>query len=74
MPAVPVDVVDTVGAGDTFTAGLLRALDRRGHLGGRLDRLGVNDLAAALDYAVRAAAITCSRAGADPPRADEVTD
>lgn len=68
-PAVPVDVVDTVGAGDTFTAGLLDALQRAGRLGGRLDGLGADDTAAALDRGLRAAAVTCSRAGADPPYA-----
>ncbi len=67
-----VEVLDTVGAGDTFSAALLHALDRRGHLGGRLERLDTDDLRAALDDAVRAAAITCSRAGADPPWADEL--
>ena len=71
-PALPVDVADTVGAGDTFTAGLLAALHRTGHLGGRLDRLTADDVRPALDLAVRAAAVTCRRRGADPPRLDEL--
>ncbi len=72
LPAVPVEVVDTVGAGDTFTAGLLHALAVRGALGGRLDGLPHALVEEALTYAARAAAITCSRAGADPPRAAEL--
>lgn len=72
-PAVPVKVADTVGAGDTFTAGLLTALNR----GGRLDKAALAaiseaDLGAALEFAARAAAITCSRPGADPPWSHEL--
>ncbi|MEO6204487.1 MAG: hypothetical protein ABIO67_03765 [Mycobacteriales bacterium] len=63
--------VAVCGAG---LAGLLPALERRGHFGGRLHRLGAGDLRAALNFAVRTAAVTSSRAGADPLRADEVTD
>ncbi len=72
LPAAAVEVVDTVGAGDTFTAGLLHALSGAGALGGRLVDLPQQVVAHALDYAARAAAITCSRAGADPPRAAEL--
>ena len=39
VPAVPTSVVATVGAGDSFTAGLLDHLQRRGRLGGRLENL-----------------------------------
>jgi fructokinase len=72
-PARPVEVVDTVGAGDAFTAGLLDALERRGVL----DRAGNGDpdadtLAGALDDAALVAALTCARAGANPPRRAEV--
>jgi len=70
--AVPVTVVDTVGAGDTFTAGMLGHLHASGLLGGRLDGVGVEQVAAALDRALRAAAVTCGRAGADPPYAREL--
>lgn len=67
VPAVPVEVVDTIGAGDTFGAALLDALwddDLRS-----LPRQRVEE---ALAYAVRAAAVTVSRPGADPPRRMEL--
>ena len=70
-PAVPVELVDTVGAGDAFTSGLLDGLRRADLIGGsRRDALRDVDettLARILDEAALVAAITCSRAGADPP-------
>lgn len=73
QPAQKVTVADTVGAGDTFNAGVLAALDRSGVLGrDGLARLGEADLVAALDLGVRAAAVTVSRAGANPPWAHEI--
>ena len=75
-PGVPVTVIDTVGAGDTFSAALLAGLHRRGLLGAaareRLRAVSEESLDALLDEAATAAAITCSRRGADPPTADEV--
>lgn len=72
VPAAPVAVVDTVAAGDTFTAGLLAALHAEGLLGGRLTGLSADAVGRALAYASRASAVTCSRAGADPPWASEL--
>jgi fructokinase len=73
VPAIPVEVVDTVGAGDAFTAGLLAWLWRRGRTGrADLAALPAGALGEALHYASRVAALTCTRAGADPPRRDEV--
>ncbi|SIO56437.1 fructokinase [Rhodovulum sp. ES.010] len=69
VAARPVRVVDTVGAGDTFNGGILAALHRMGALSkGRLEALTGDDLTEALGFATRAAAITVSRAGANPPR------
>jgi fructokinase len=66
------EVVDTVGAGDAFSAGLLGALAERGALGrGRSGLAGV-DLPAVLDRATLVAALTCTRPGADPPTLAEV--
>jgi fructokinase len=71
LPAPPTTVVDTVAAGDTFTAGLLAHLHEAGLLGGRLS-VTPEQLHAALEYAMRAAAVTCGRVGADPPYRHEV--
>ena len=73
VPAQRVEVVDTVGAGDTFNAGFLSGLSRQGCL----DMAGVAHLSPevlrdALMRATKAAAITASRAGANPPRASEL--
>lgn len=69
----PIQIVDTVGAGDSFHAALLARLDRLG----LLSREGVAALEDAhlsdiLAFAVTAAAITCCRRGADPPRLAEM--
>jgi fructokinase len=72
LPGRKVTVVDTVGAGDAFTAGLLDALAAAGLLGpGTRPRLAAADkptLRTALDVAGAVAALTCTRPGADPPR------
>ena len=75
-PAVPVAVVDTVGAGDAFMAALLAGLLHHDLLGrahtGRLRALEGAELAAVLDDAALAAALTCARSGADPPTAEQL--
>ncbi|MCU1675372.1 MAG: Fructokinase [Frankiales bacterium] len=72
LPAPATTVVDTVAAGDTFTAGMLASLHAAGVLGGRLDAVTTAEFEAALAFGMRAAAITCSRVGADPPYAREL--
>ena len=67
VPAVATRVVDTVGAGDSFTAGLLHHLGARGLLGGRLTGLGLDEVAEACRFAAQVAALTCSVAGPNPP-------
>ncbi|QVQ52365.1 carbohydrate kinase [Spiractinospora alimapuensis] len=69
-----VDVVDTVGAGDTFGAAALARLDTLGYLAepGNLSTLTDADLADTLRFASAAAAVACTGAGARPPRPDEI--
>jgi fructokinase len=73
VPTFPVQVVDTVGAGDSFSGGLLAGLGERGVTSrAALAALSAADLAATLRFAAAVAALTCTRAGADPPRRAEV--
>lgn len=73
LRAKKVKVADTVGAGDTFTAGLLAALSRARLLDKKkLAMISKEALDEALIFAAKAAAVTCSRPGADPPWASEV--
>ncbi|WP_411734500.1 carbohydrate kinase family protein [Paeniglutamicibacter sp.] len=71
-----VDVADTVGAGDSFIAAMISALEVRGLLGSaqreHLHALDTATLTEILDYAARAAAITVSRPGANPPTRNEI--
>jgi fructokinase len=68
VPSVAITVADTIGAGDTFSAGLLARLHDKGRLAKEaLRALTEDDLADALGYAAKAASITASRPGADPP-------
>jgi len=70
---VRVQVVDTVGAGDTFHAALIAWLAEGNALNASaLGALTPEALRDALDFAARAAAITCSRRGADMPRRSEL--
>jgi fructokinase len=74
-PGRNVTVVDTIGAGDAFTAGLLTGLVRRRlHRNGRLAKTAEGALADIVDEAVLVSAITCERLGADPPRLDELLE
>lgn len=71
--AVPVALADTVGAGDTFQAALLAWLAEHDALQPRaLASLAGEELRSALEFASRAAAITCSRRGANLPRRSEL--
>jgi fructokinase len=76
QPAVPTTVVDTVGAGDSFTGGLLAALADIDALGDRpTDRLAAvteQQWTAVLRQAATVAALTCARRGANPPTQAEV--
>ncbi len=68
---VRVEVVDTVGAGDTFQAATLHWLQANGHLG-QATISGEVDIRASMEFAIRAAAITCTRKGADLPTLSEL--
>ena len=72
-PTNPITVVDTIGAGDTFHAGLLAYLYRESLLT-RPGLSGISERQAelALTFATHAAEGTCKKQGADPPRIDEV--
>ena len=72
----PVEVADTIGAGDTFGAALIDALWERGRLGADQRHACATSprrrSKAVLAHAARAAAVTVSRPGADPPYRDEL--
>jgi fructokinase len=76
LPGESVSVADTVGAGDSFMAALISGLAQLGALGAparaRLQDLTPEELHALAAYANRAAAITCSRPGANPPTSAEL--
>lgn len=68
VPTVP--VVDTVGAGDSFSGGFLAYWLTAGH--GRAELARLDAVVDAARYGIAVAGITCQRPGADPPRPDEV--
>ncbi|GAB3536867.1 carbohydrate kinase [Arthrobacter tecti] len=77
VAAPSIAVVDTVGAGDSFMAAVLSALadlelDGAQHRN-ELHSLSVEQVQGVLAFAVAAAAVTVSRAGANPPTRDELT-
>ncbi len=73
VQAPTVDVVDTIGAGDSFQAALLFALRVIGRVETEaLAQMNSYELSLALSFASSCAAFTCGRAGADPPRQSDV--
>ena len=72
VPAPHVEVVDTVGAGDSFMSALLSAMDRDHALGAEASAPSQTELERWLRFAVTASAITCTRKGSDPPTRKEV--
>lgn len=73
VPAAKADMVDTVGAGDSFSGALLDWLGRNERLRpGDIDRLTAEEARDAVAFASKVAAVTCSRAGANPPWRNEL--
>ena len=74
VQAPPVNVVDTIGAGDSFQAALLFALRAIGRIRAEsLAHADSDELHRILTFASDCAAFTCGRAGADPPRKADVS-
>jgi len=72
-PAPDITVVDTVGAGDSFTAGLIGSLIRRDQYApSALAQCPADQLAGALDDAILVASLNCQRRGNDPPTTADV--
>jgi fructokinase len=72
VAAPRVEVVDTVGAGDSFMSALLSAMDRDHALGAEAPTPSRSELEKWLRFAATASAITCTRKGSDPPTRLEV--
>ncbi len=71
VAAPPVEVVDTIGAGDVFGAAVLTRLHETDRLSPDLE-LGADELGSLLTFACLAASLVCTRVGADPPRRSEL--
>ena len=71
-----IDLVDTVGAGDSFLGAVLFGLQELNALGNnaldRLSQVSQDDWSSVLELAARVGAITCSRAGCNPPTKAEL--
>lgn len=75
VPAFPVKVADTIGAGDTFHAAILAALESRAAVTrSALRSLDSGALGGILSFASAAAALNCTRKGAEPPSLDELAN
>lgn len=72
IPIPSIHVVDTIGAGDAFNAGLLHWLCATNSTGGRIDHLNAQDIHRALTFATHIAALSCAESGANPPWADSL--
>ena len=70
VPAPSIDVVDTVGAGDTFSGAFLARWQHRGL--GPAHLTDVDAVCEAVSFAATAAAITCTRVGAAPPNLEDM--
>lgn len=72
LPSFKVEVADTIGAGDTFHAALLARLDAEGYTNrDALTRLDASGLERMLRFPNAAAAVNCTRTGAEPPTEPE---
>ena len=73
IPAQDIKVIDTIGAGDTFSAAFLAQLiDKRINALDKLKTMKIFELEEILNNAAHASGVTCSRKGANPPYRDEV--
>ena len=72
VPSRKINVVDTVGAGDTFCANLLGQLEDNNYLGKDLTQIPLEDLTNYVYIAGIAASITCERAGCEPPTREDL--
>jgi len=73
VAAAAIEVVDTIGAGDSFQAALLFALRASGRLSREgLSMININELRHVVSFATNYASLTCTRSGVDPPWSSEV--